>query len=124
MQQYYPWKARELFTPAFADALFARELEEQYPEIHRILQENSPGLTRHRVPSLILQGTDDVVVTPASQAEFARRLCQLGNPVRYVVYKGRHDTRQVGFWEALDWIRALAGGRTAPSDCRQLEERP
>jgi acetyl esterase/lipase len=124
MQQYYPWSARELFTPAFADALFAGQLPGKFPEIHRILKENSPGLTRHRVPSLILQGTDDIVVRPASQREFARGLCQAGNPVRYVVYRGRHDTRQVGYWEALEWMRALAAGRPVPSDCRDLEERP
>jgi predicted esterase len=124
MQQYYPWSARELFTPAFADALFARQLAGRFPEIHRILKENSTGLTRHRVPSLILQGTDDVVVRPASQSEFVRALCQAGNPVKYVVYHGRHDTRQVGFREALEWMRALADGRPAPSDCRGLEDRP
>ena len=124
MQQYYPWSARELFTPAFADALFARQLAGRFPEIHRILKENSPGLTRHRVPSLILQGTDDIVVRPASQGEFVRGLCRAGNPVKYVVYRGRHDTRQVGYWEALEWMRALAGGRPAPSDCRDLEDRP
>jgi len=123
MQQYYPWAARELFTPAFADALFARQLAGRFPEIHRILKENSPGLTRHRVPSLILQGTDDIVVRPASQGEFVRGLCQAGNPVKYLVYRGRHDTRQVGYWEALEWMRALAGGRPAPSDCRDLEDR-
>ena len=76
------------------------------------------------MPGLILQGTDDIVVRPASQGEFARALCQAGNPVKYVVYRGRHDTRQVGYWEALEWMRALAGGRPAPSDCRDLEERP
>ena len=54
----------------------------------------------------------------------ARRLCQAGNAVRFVVYKGRHDTRQVGFWEALEWMRALADGRKAPSDCRTLEGEP
>ena len=123
MQQYYPWSARELFTPAFADALFARRLAGRFPEIHRILKENSPGLTRHRVPSLILQGTDDIVVRPASQGEFVRGLCQAGNPVKYVVYRGRHDTRQVGYWEALEWMRALAEGKAPPSDCRTLEER-
>ena len=121
MQQYYPWAARELFTPAFADALFARRLGEKYPEIQRILRENSSGLTRHHVPCLILQGTDDVVVTPASQLEFVSRLCRAGSAVRYVVYQGRHDTRQVGFWEALEWMRALAEGQRPPSDCRTLE---
>lgn len=124
MQQYYPWSARELFTTAFSEALFARKLEQSYPEIHRILRENSTGLSRHRVPSLILQGTDDVVVSLASQEQFARRLCQAGNAVRFVVYKGRHDTRQVGFWEVLEWMRALADGRRAPSDCRTLEGEP
>jgi acetyl esterase/lipase len=124
MQQYYPWAARELFAPDFADALFARKLEERYPEIHQIFKENSTGLTRHRVPSLILQGTDDIVVRPASQLEFVRRLCRAGNAVRYVVYRGRHDTRQVGFWEALEWMRALADGQPAPSDCRSLESQP
>jgi acetyl esterase/lipase len=124
MQQYYPWAARELFAADFADALFARKLEERYPEIHRLLRENSTGLTRHRVPSLILQGTDDIVVRPASQLEFVRRLCRAGNPVKYVVYRGRHDTRQVGFWEALEWMRALADGQPAPSDCRSLESQP
>jgi acetyl esterase/lipase len=124
MQQYYPWSARELFTPAFADALFARELAGKYPEIHRILRENSTGLTRHRVPCLILQGTDDIVIRPASQMQFVRQLCRTGSPVKYVVYQGRHDTRQVGYWEALDWMRALADGQPAPSDCRILEDRP
>jgi acetyl esterase/lipase len=124
MQQYYPWSARELFTPAFADALFAHRLRDLYPEIYRILRENSSGLSKHRVPCLILQGTDDIVVRPASQAQFVRQLCQAGSPVKYVVYKGRHDTRQVGYWEALDWMRALADGKPAPSDCRTLEDRP
>jgi len=125
MQQYYPWSARELFAPAFSDALFARDLENKYPEIHRILKENSTGLARHRVPCLILQGTDDVVVTLTSQEEFVRRLCRAGSAVRYVVYRGRrHDTRQIGYWEALEWMRALAGGQKAPSDCRTLEAQP
>jgi acetyl esterase/lipase len=120
MQEYYPWSAREMFEPAFADALLHRELAGKYPEIHRILRENSTGLTRHRVPCLILQGTDDVVVFQASQEEFVRRLCLSGSPVRYIVYRGRHDTRQVGFREALDWMRRLADGQGAPSDCRTL----
>jgi len=121
MQQYYPWSARELFQPAFADALFARELAQKYPEIHRILKENSTGLSRHRIPCLILQGTDDVVIRPATQEQFVRQLCRAGSAVRYVLYRGRrHDTRQIGYWEALDWMLGLAAGHKAPSDCREL----
>jgi pimeloyl-ACP methyl ester carboxylesterase len=121
MQQYYPWSARELFQPAFADALFARKLAEKYPEIHQILQENSTGLSRHHIPCLILQGTDDVVIRPASQEEFVHKLCQAGSAVRYVLYRGRrHDTRQIGYWEALDWMLGLAGGRKPPSNCQDF----
>jgi pimeloyl-ACP methyl ester carboxylesterase len=121
MQQYYPWSARELFQPAFADALFARKLGEKYPQIHRILQENSTGLGRHRIPCLILQGTDDVVIHPATQEEFVRQLCRAGSAVRYVLYRGsRHDTRQIGYFEALDWMLGLAGGGQPPSNCRDF----
>jgi acetyl esterase/lipase len=121
MQEYYPWTPREMFAPAFAAALLSRELATKYPEIHRILRENSAGLSRHRVPCLILQGTDDVVVFQASQEEFIRQLCRSGSPVRYILFRGRrHDTRQIGYFEALDWMRRLAAGQPAPSDCRTI----
>jgi pimeloyl-ACP methyl ester carboxylesterase len=121
MQSYYPWSARQLFRPAFADALMSGRLAEAYPQIHRILQLHSTGLARHRVPSLILQGRDDVVVSTASQEHFVRQLCAVGNPVLYNYYpNSRHDTRQIGFADALGWMKRLAAGYPAQTNCGAL----
>ncbi|MBN1836534.1 MAG: hypothetical protein JW820_11835 [Spirochaetales bacterium] len=123
MQSYYPWSARELFRPEFAEALLEGRLAEAYPSIHRILRRHSTGLSGHRVPSLILQGGDDVVVSAASQERFVARLCASGSPVMYLHYgASRHDTRQVGFFDTLRWMQRLARGGPAPSNCGQRGE--
>jgi alpha-beta hydrolase superfamily lysophospholipase len=68
------------------------------------------------VPALILEGTDDIVVSVKSQTAFATALRALGSPVQLSVYKGaRHDTRQAGFGEALRWVEAITGGAAPPS---------
>ena len=121
MQAYYPWTPRELYTRAFADSLLDGTLEEAFPEIHRILSDNTTGLSGHRVPALILQGTDDVVVSVASQKAFAEKLCRARSAVTLSIYENaRHDTRQVGFEEALSWMKAISGGAPAPSNCGEL----
>lgn len=116
MQAYYPWAPRELFRKRFADALISGTLAAAYPSIDRILRENSTGLGRHRVPALILEGTDDVVVSVKSQTAFVKELRGSGSVVRLVVYKqARHDTRQVGFSEALGWMKTITRGNPPPS---------
>jgi pimeloyl-ACP methyl ester carboxylesterase len=116
MQAYYPWTPRELFRKDFADALLAGKLAEKYPSIDRVLKENSSGLTRHHVPALILEGTDDIVVSVKSQTAFATALRALGSPVQLSIYKGaRHDTRQAGFSEALQWVKSITSGGSPPS---------
>lgn len=121
MQSYYPASARELFLPEFSDALFKGTLERDFPSIEKILRENSTGLSGHRVPALILEGSDDIVVSPASQEAFARELCRTGCPVTYSLYKGRrHDTRQVGFAEARQWMDRITRGEKPESSCGDL----
>jgi acetyl esterase/lipase len=121
IQEYYPWSPRKLFRPDFADALLGNRLADEYPEIHRILLENSSGLSGHRIPALILQGTDDVVVSMSSQEAFVRKLCRTGCPVQYILFKGsRHDTRQIGFVEAQRWIERLTLGGKPEPNCREL----
>ena len=118
MQSYYPASPRELFRPEFAEALLGGSLEEKYPEIFAILKENSTGLTGHRIPALILEGSDDVVVSVKSQEAFVRELCRTACPVTYSLYKGRrHDTRQVGFDEAREWMEKLTRGEKPESNC-------
>jgi pimeloyl-ACP methyl ester carboxylesterase len=124
MQSYYPRSPRQLFRPSFAEALLSGKLEETYPEIHRILQRHSTGLRPHRVPSVILQGRDDVVVSPESQMRFVRQLCAAGNPVLYLYYPdSRHDTRQIGFNDAMSWMKRLAAGAPTPTHCQRFGQR-
>jgi acetyl esterase/lipase len=122
MQSYYPSSPRELFRAEFADALLKGTLEQVYPEIFAILRENSTGLSGHRVPSLILEGSDDVVVSVKSQEAFVRELCRTGSVVRYSLYKGRrHDTRQIGFGEAREWMEQITRGEKPESNCGSLK---
>jgi acetyl esterase/lipase len=121
MQEYYPWSPRKMFRPDFADALLGNRLAEVFPQIHRILLENSTGLSGHRIPTLILQGTDDVVVSVRSQEAFVRELCRTKCPVQYILYKGsRHDTREIGFGEARRWMQRLTLGGKPESNCGDL----
>ncbi|HET6486348.1 MAG TPA: lipase family protein [Spirochaetia bacterium] len=117
MQAYYPWTPRELFRKEFADALLAGTLPKAYPGINAVLTQNSSGLSGHRVPALILEGTDDVVVSVPSQTAFARALSARGSPVQLSIYKGvRHDTRQAAFGEALKWMTTITQGGKPPSN--------
>ncbi|MFW5802052.1 MAG: lipase family protein, partial [Spirochaeta sp.] len=105
LQDYYPWGPDTFFQPAFLDALLNRRLETAFPEIHAILRENSTGLSGHGIPALILQGGNDVVISEADQTEFVLDLRDNSSDVRYIVYPdSRHDTRQIGFSEAQNWI--------------------
>jgi len=112
MQSYYPHDASGLLTKAFLQALRNQRVGEQYPSIARIIAENNAGLEPHGVPSLILQGTNDIVVSTESQTRFVEALRAAGNEVTYVIYDGaRHDTRQIGFEDALEWIDGLGDVR-------------
>lgn len=106
LQRYYPWSVPDLFSPEFARALQRDSLAKDFPEIHRILAANSTGLTGHGVPAIVLQGTNDIVVYPPTQDRFVTALRERGSDVTYRVFQGaRHDTRQIGFFDALNWIQ-------------------
>lgn len=108
IQSYYPGDPAQLFQDYFLSSLRAGTLERTHPTIAAIFQENSTGLTPHGVPALLLQGSDDIVVSPATQERFVRELRALGNPVDYRIYENtRHDTRQRSFQDVLEWIDGL-----------------
>jgi len=108
IQGYYPADPEQLYQPDFLRSLQQGTLNKTHPVIHRIFTANRTGLARHNVPVLILQGTQDIVVSRSTQDEYVRMLRERGNPIEYRVFEGaRHDTRQIGFDEAITWMRAL-----------------
>lgn len=105
LQSYYPWGPWTLFRSEFTSALVNRRLHAEYPEVHRILTANRTGLSGHGVPALILQGSNDVVIDLDDQERFVVELRRRGSDVRYLIYPNApHDTRQIGFQEALNWM--------------------
>jgi acetyl esterase/lipase len=114
IQRFYPTEPGPLYREAFRNALLDERLDEAFPEIHRLMAQNDSGLSGHGYPVLILAGTNDVVVYPESQDEFVAAVRDAGSAVEYVVYENaRHDTRQIGFAKAQEWIRAITDGKDA-----------
>lgn len=112
MQSYYSKHPEKVFTPDFTGALLENRLEEYYPEFAALLKQNETGLAGHGVPSLILQGSDDIVILPPTQERFVAALRRRGETVEYVYYEGvRHDTRQFGFNDARAWMENILGER-------------
>ncbi|MEX2444360.1 MAG: alpha/beta hydrolase [Alkalispirochaeta sp.] len=108
IQGYYPSDPSQLYRAEFLSSLQRGTLDKTHPVIDRIFTANLTGLARHNVPILILQGTEDIVVSRATQDGYVRMLRERGNPVDYRVFEGaRHDTRQIGFEEAISWMRSL-----------------
>lgn len=122
-QHHYPRDGVELFTPDFYNALHADtegfRLARSFPEMARILRENRAGFDGHGLPSLVLHGEQDIIVSVAAQERFVAALCRGGSPVRFVVLPGaRHrDVRPDGFAYSVTWMKNLAAGGTPPSDC-------
>lgn len=109
LQSYYPWTTAELYKPRFNTALLDGTLSDVYPSIARIMEKNSTGLTGHRVPVIILQGTNDVVAHPQTMTDFVNKLREMGSDVLYLVYDGaRHDTRQISFDRVVKWMDEIS----------------
>ncbi len=122
VQDYYPPQPGSLFQPPFAEALLEGTLAEAYPSVAELFRENDAGLAGHSVPAVILQGVDDPVVPLETQNAFVNDLCRAGSRVRYPNYlRTRHETRYIGFAEAIGWMEALAAGEEPPSDCDLVE---
>jgi pimeloyl-ACP methyl ester carboxylesterase len=117
-QGYYPANPDRLFRPEFSAALREGTLERDFSKVATLFAANDAGLAGHELPAIILQGVDDPVVHIDSQNAFVSRLCRAGSQVRYPNYlRTRHETRYIGFGEAIGWMRQLARGEDAPSDC-------
>lgn len=120
-QGRYPSAPSSLYTEAFYAALDSGTLAQRFPAWAQLFAANDTGVREHGIPVMILQGVDDPIVPLADQTAFVNRLCELGAPVRYANYlRTRHETRYIGFGDALSWMRERMAGIDAPSDCQEV----
>lgn len=121
-QAFYPFDANQIYAPAFREALYGDRLAEAFPEIKEILERHRTGLSGHGIPSLIVQGAQDIIVTNATQRQFVRELCATGAPVDYLELPGvRHRfTRAAGFEASVSWMEALISGQAPPDRCAEF----
>ena len=118
VQALYPGDPRALLAPALATSLRAGTLDDTHPVLAGLVRANQTGVREHGLPVIVLQGVDDPIAPLSDQHRFVARLCDQGSAVRYPNYlRTRHETRYIGFEEALGWMRAIVAGDTAPSDC-------
>lgn len=121
---YYSPNARLIYREEFREALYNDRLQTILPAFKRRLDANAAGLSRDgaTIPALILQGTGDRVVTPPSQAQFARSLCGLGGRVTYLTYPAvdHAGTRYASFRDTIDWMKTVAAGGVPESTCDSL----
>jgi pimeloyl-ACP methyl ester carboxylesterase len=120
---YYSRSARNMYTSGFRAALFDGTLAQEFPLFAEKLNENYAGVSGGaHIPVLILQGTGDTVVTPPSQKKFVGELCAMGTAVAYWEYPAVPHTqiRWTSFSDTLVWMRTIARGATARSDCEKV----
>jgi len=111
-QVYYGYDYKKLYTPLFAKALYGGTFAVEYPGLSRALTENHTGLSGHGVPSLVIQGDADFIVTTATQTKFVLALRAKGSAVKYFILpKVSHKyTRMAGFDASVAWMTERAAG--------------
>jgi pimeloyl-ACP methyl ester carboxylesterase len=117
-QIYYPTDGNKLYRPEFYRALHENRLGESYPALAACLAENLSGLSGHRVPALIVQGTADIVITTSSQDRYVNALRRAKSSTQYVVLEDvRHKhTRAAGFLASVEWMELIFRGEAPPSN--------
>lgn len=118
-QQVWPFDVDQMYTSEFAAALRGGVLWRDYPAFDALLVANRPGFSGHGLPTLLIQGDQDVIVRNGSQERTVQDLCAEGSPVLYLNIPGaRHrDTRPAGFEAAVAYIFDRADGVAPPSSC-------
>lgn len=97
------------------------------PDLKNFLKfsaKNEPGSLKISVPTLVVQGSADVTVFPATTDALARQLCARGNVMGYkVIAEADHEGSMVlGQTTALEWINARFAGKAATNECGALAE--
>lgn len=118
MEVSFPFDGRQLFTEDFYAALHGGTMAQDYPAFYRRLQENESGLDGHGIPTFIVQGGNDIIITTPAVRDYTAELCGSGAPVQYRLYPdARHrHTRPAGFVDSIAWMESILAG-DIPNDC-------
>lgn len=110
-QVFYGFDSGRVYTPRFRNALLNRTLQQDFPALWVMGEENNSGLSGHGLPALVIQGSQDFIVTDASQTEFVLKLRALGSETRFLIYPeaSHRYTRHAGFQASIDWMQQRAG---------------
>lgn len=121
---YYTKDASRVYSEKFNNALFNNKLEQEFPELYKMFIENSTGLKKSDLPSLLIQGDPDPIVTVKSQEEFVKQACGIGSNITYNRYQGVHhfQTRHVSFKDVSSWMRNILAGQKPESICTHLQD--
>lgn len=108
-----------VFADPFETALRNNTLARDFPDVFAVFTENNAGTAYTNIPTMIVQGTGDPIVTNASQAEFVDQLCQRNISVELKEYPGVHhfSTRQVSFHDTNAWIDAVSNNQATSNSC-------
>lgn len=95
------------------------------PDLKNFLKmgaKNEPGTLKISVPTLVVQGSADVTVFPATTDALTRQLCAKGNVLSYKVFaEADHQGSMVsGQTAALEWVNARFAGKPASNECSAL----
>lgn len=83
---------------------------------------DSVALRTRGVPLLIAQGSADVIVAPQVTRRFVEKMCQIGQPLRFVEGAGGdHVTiAKRTATMTVDWFGDRFAGKAIPDDCSRL----
>ncbi len=116
---YYGDDPAYVYTSEFLGAIDNHTLGDKYPALNELLQKNKAGLGGKDIPLIVLQGTEDTVVYPATLKAYMKEVCAGGAHAAYLSYPGQpHFTiRQIGFEDTLIWMAALLKGQAPWTTC-------
>lgn len=105
-QVHYGFDYKKLYKPEFSASLYGGTLSDKYPALSKRLAENHTGLSGHGLPALVIQGSEDFIVTNQSQAKFVVALREKGSFVEYQIFPGvsHRYTRMAGFNRSITWM--------------------
>lgn len=108
-----------VYADKFEMALRRNTIAQDFPEIFAVFEENSAGTSFTGIPTMIVQGTGDPIVTNAAQGQFVDQLCQRNVSVDLKEYPGVHhfSTRQVSFKDTNAWIDTVVNGGQTTNTC-------